>query len=407
MHPLKVHNPVRNVAILSLSQMFGLTGGVMGVFIGGIIGISLAPTPVLATLPITASIIGVATFTVPASFLMKRIGRKRGFQTAALMAFLAALLAAYAIYLNSFALYCTAMFFIGGNSAFMQQYRFAAVESVEPRISGRAVSIVLLGGVAGGLLGPEIARRTKDLLPYGEYTGSYAALSVIFLVVILLMSFLENIQVTKQAAGGEERPMRQIISQPGFLVAILAGVIAYSVMSLIMTATPISMHSIHGHTLAATGLVIQSHVVAMYLPSLITASIITRMGTLRVMGIGVLSIALCAVLNLIGTQVYNFWSALVLLGIGWNFLFVGGTVLLTRYYLPAERFKAQAFNDFSIFGVQALASLSAGTLIYLTSWTFLNAITLPALAAMILLIVYVSRAAPGAPVISPSLVEKT
>ncbi len=195
--------------------------------------------------------------------------------------------------------------------------------------------------------------------------------------------------------------MRLILTQPGFLVAILAGVVSYSVMSLIMTATPISMHSIHGYTLAATGLVIQSHVVAMYLPSLITASIITRIGTLRVMGIGVLSIVLCVLLNILGTQVYNFWTALVLLGIGWNFLFVGGTVLLTQNYLPAERFKAQAFNDFSIFGVQALASLSAGTLIYLTSWTFLNAIALPALAVMLLLLLYISRAAPQTTVNQP------
>ncbi len=405
MLPQIVGNPVRNVAILSVGQMLGLIGGVMGVFIGGIIGISLAPTPVLATLPITTSIVGVATFTVPASFLMKRIGRKRGFQSAAFMAFLAALLAAYAIYLGNFVLYCTAMFFIGGSSAFTQQYRFAAVESVDAHISGRAVSIVLLGGVAGGLLGPEIARRTKDLLPYGEYTGSYVALAIIYLGVILLMGLLAKIQVSEQVPGGEERPLRRIIAQPGFLIAVLAGVVSYSVMSLIMTATPISMHSIHGHSLAATGFVIQSHVVGMYLPSLITAAVITRLGIHRVMGIGVLSIALCVVLNLIGTQLYNFWSALVLLGIGWNFLFVGGTVLLTHYYLPSERFKAQAFNDFSIFGAQALASLSAGTFIVLTSWRFLNAFTLPALMVMMVLILYASRSTSQTASVRSRLVE--
>jgi MFS family permease len=388
------NNPYRNVAILSLGQVLGLTGGVMGVFIGGIIGIELAPTQALATAPIAAGVVGVAAFTVPASLLMKRIGRRRGFQTAALMACLASLLAAYAIFIGSFSLYCLAMFLIGGNSAFVQQYRFAAVESVPPDLSGKAVSIVLLGGVAGGLLGPEIARRTKDILPYGEYTGSYITLAIIYLVVILLMALLVKIQVSEQSTHGQERPMRIILAQPGYLVAVLAGVVAYSVMSLIMTATPISMHTIHGHTLAATGLVIQSHVVAMYLPSLVTAPVITRLGSMRVMGAGVLLLSLCIGLNLLGSLFINYWTALVLLGIGWNFLFVGGTVMLTDYYRPAERFKAQAFNDFSIFGVQALASLSAGTLIYLTSWRFLNAVALPSLVVMMLLILFTYRSTP-------------
>ncbi|MGW8251990.1 MAG: MFS transporter [Anaerolineales bacterium] len=384
-------NQYRNVAVLSFGQVLGLTGAVMGVFIGGIIGSELAPTPVLATLPITASVVGVASFPIPASLLMKRIGRRRGFQSAAFMACLAALLAAYAIHLGNFALYALALFFIGGNSAFIQQYRFAAVESVTPEISGRAVSLVLLGGVAGGLIGPELARRTKDILPFGEYTGSYAALALIYLALILLMAFLARIQIPEKVATGEERPMRLIVVQPGYIVAVIASVVAYAVMSLIMTATPISMHSIHGHSLAATGLVIQSHVVAMYLPSLITASVITRLGYRQVMASGVLLIGLCIGLNLLGTQVINYWAALVLLGIGWNFLFIGGTVMLSENYRPAERFKAQAFNDFSIFGVQAIASLSAGTLIFLTSWQFLNAIALPVLVLMLMLILFAQR----------------
>lgn len=396
---------MRNVAILCLGQVLGLTGTVMGVFVGGIIGTELAPSPALATLPITASVIGVALFTIPASLLMKRIGRKRGFQSAALMACLAALMAAYAIYLDSFPLYCLGMFFIGGNSAFIQQYRFAAVESVPPDLSGRAVSMVLLGGVAGGLLGPEFARRTKDALPYGEFTGSYTTLALIYLGVILLMTLLAKIQAPDQRTAGEERPMRTILAQPGYIVAVLAGIVAYAVMSLIMTATPISMHTLHGHSLAATGLVIQSHVVAMYLPSLITAPVITRLGARRVMASGILLIGLCIGLNLLGSQVINYWVALVLLGIGWNFLFVGGTVQLSDNYRPTERFKAQAFNDFSIFGVQALASLSAGTLIYLTSWRFLNAVAVPVLFLMMLLILYSARSTRRTPLGSTAIAD--
>lgn len=401
----QVKNHVRNVSILSISQVLGLTGSVMVVFIGGIIGIELAPTPALATLPIAIMVVGVALSTVPASLLMKRIGRRRGFQSAAMIAFLAALLAVYAIYLGNFTLFCLATLFIGGNSAFVQQYRFAAVESVPVHLSGRAVSIVLLGGVVGGLLGPTIARQTKDILPFGEYSGSFAALGLIYLSVILIMSFLAKIQISEHEAKGEERPMRAILSQPKYIVAVLAGVVSYAVMSLIMTATPISMHSIHGHTLAATGLVIQSHVVAMYLPSLITAPVITRIGALRVMSTGVLAIFLCVLFNLLDSQVANYWIALVLLGIGWNFLFIGGTVLLTESYLPAERFKAQAFNDFSIFGIQALASLSAGTLIYLTSWSVLNAIAIPVLAIMLLGIFLVAQQKSSVPLVGPSPVK--
>lgn len=395
-------NASRNVGVLLIAQVLSMTATTAIVLIGGIIGSQLASSPALATLPIAVSVVGVALFTIPASFFMKRFGRKRGFQAGALMASLAALLAAVAVTWQSFFLFCLALFFIGGNSSFVQQYRFAASESVPLRLSSRAVSTVLLGGVLGGFLGPEIATRTQNVLSLPEYSFTFITLSALYLGIALLMSLFITVHQAVQETSGVERPLSAILRQPGFQVAVLAGVVSYGVMSMLMTATPISMHTIQGHSLEATGWVIRSHVIAMFLPSLFSGSLISRLGTSRVMGLGVIAMVLCAVLDLAGSQFLNYWTALVLLGIGWNFLFVGGTVMLTQHYYPDERFKAQAFNDFSIFGIQAIASLSAGSLIYLTSWRTMNLLVLPILMLMLLAIFLVARRASPATATSPS-----
>jgi MFS family permease len=371
----------RNVVILSLCQALASSGVTLVIFIGGILGPSLAPTPVLATLSVTSVIIGTALSTIPASLVMKRFGRRRGMMMAACLAAVAAAGAAYAVAIHHFLLFCTATLFIGFNVAFVQQYRFAAAEST-PSNPGRAISFVLLGGMAAGFLGPEIGIRTKYLLEVAEYAGSFASIVVLYLLVAILLSFLQDTRTNDQSAGGEERPLRQLLALPTYRVAILAGVVAYGVMSFIMTATPISMHWIDGHSLDSTGWVIESHIIAMYLPSLFTGSILPRLGAKRVMTLGVWSMAACMILTLIGRGLPNYWIALVLLGLGWNFLFVGATVLLTETYRPAERFKAQAFNDFLIFGVQALASLSAGVVIFRLGWNWLILLTLPALVGI-------------------------
>ena len=350
----------------------------MLLLIGGIVGTELAPSPSLATLPIAISVIGVAIFTIPAALVMKKIGRKFGFIVSAVVAAGAALVAAYAIGVGSFFLLCAAMIFIGGNMAFVQQYRFAAAESVETRHVGKAVSFVLLGGVLAGYLGPEIAKRTKDWLGYGAYTGSFVSLALLSVVVAVLLSFLRNVAVKdEEAATGEERSLRAMVMQPTFIVAVMAGVVGYGVMSLIMTATPISMHVTDGHTLGETGWVIQSHVIAMYLPALFTGYLVGRLGVLRVMSMGVVVLFACVALALVDRSLMHYWGALVLLGLGWNLLFVAGTTLLTRSYHPAERYRAQAVNEFMIFGTQAIASLTAGTVIALASWRILNLINLP------------------------------
>jgi MFS family permease len=379
----------RNIAILSISQALGLSAVPAITLLGGIIGAALAPTPVLATLPVSLVIVGVALFTFPAVFTMKRIGRRNGFLISAIGAGLACLLAAFAVSQASFVLYCLATLLIGGNSAFVSQYRFAAAESVTPQYVGRAISFVLMGGIAAGILGPEIVKRTQA--SGGDFTTSFLVLAGLYACVFLLMIFLKEPVVQQESITGTERPLRSIVSQPIFLTALAASVIGYGVMTFIMTATPVNMHVIHGFDLADTAWVIQSHIIAMFLPSLFTAFLIQRLGLLRLMSAGLVALLLCVLLALLGEDLLHYWWALVLLGMGWNFLFVGGTTLLTRSYQPVERFKVQATNDFTVFSIQALASLSAGAVLYTAGWNNLVLLTVPFLLALAVGLVFMRR----------------
>lgn len=370
----------RNIAILSLSQALGLSAVPAITLLGGIVGAALAPTPVLATLPVSLVIVGVALFTFPAASTMKRIGRRKGFMISAMGAGLACLLAAFAVGNENFLLYCLAALLVGGNSAFISQYRFAAAESVSPPEVGRAVSFVLLGGIAAGFLGPEIVKHTQG--SGGEYTLTFIVLAGLYACVVMLMAFLKEPIVQQESLSGQERPLRKIVSQPVFLTALAASVVGYGVMTFIMTATPVNMHVMHGFSLDDTAWVIQSHVIAMFLPSLFTAFLIQRLGVLRLLSAGLGVMLLCIILAILSEDRLHYWWALVLLGVGWNFLYVGGTTLLTRTYRPVERFKTQAANDFTVFGIQAVASLSAGAVLFTAGWDTLVLLTLPFLLAL-------------------------
>ncbi len=363
-----------------------MSGAPILILIGGIIGTELAPYPSWATLPIASMVTGLALCTIPASLLMKRIGRRYGFIVGVAVAALASLGAAYAIMHHNFLLFCLAATLIGGNIAFVQQYRFAAAESVESPHTAKAISFVLLGGIAGGYLGPEIAKRTIDWLEYGKYTGPFIGLTGLYLLTAILLFFLRDVKYKESEATGEERPLPVIIKQPLYYTALLAGVISYGIMSLLMTATPINMHILCGFSLEDTAWVIQSHVIAMYFPSLFTGYLVNRFGLFKIMASGVLILLVCLGVGLIAAKLLHYWLALVLLGVGWNFLFVGGTILLTQSYRPVERFKSQALNDFVIFGIQAISSLSAGTLIYFGGWEMLNYLSMPLLAVMLLVL---------------------
>lgn len=381
----------RNLFILIISQALGLSGAPMVILIGGIIGADLAPDKSLTTLPLAAMVVGGATFTIPAAVLMSRIGRRYGFILGISLALVSALGAVYAIHTRSFLLFCLATFGIGSNMAFVQQYRFAAAESVEPERIGRAVSLVLVGGIAAAFLGPELAKNSREWLDLGDYSGAFAALALLYLVNILFMAGLTVRPVSEQIATGKPRPLTQIIRQPLFLTAVLAAIVAYWCMTFIMTATPVSMHVIDGFSLADTAWVVQSHVIAMFAPSFVTGWLIDRFGLVRVMKGGIALMLLCVIAAVINRHLAHYWFGLVLLGVGWNLLFVGGTTLLTQNYRPNERFKAQAFNDFTVYGLQATASLSAGAIIFYAGWETVNLITIPWLLIILVVLLKMNQ----------------
>jgi MFS family permease len=381
----------RNVIVLAAAQALGMSAPPMIILLGGLIGAELAPQPSWATLPLAVMVIGAALFSIPAALLMGKIGRRAGFMVGSCGAVLASLTAVYAIADHSFSLFCLSALGLGGNMAFVQQYRFAAAECVSPAHVGRAVSFVLIGGIFAAFLGPELAKNFQDWLPYGMYTGSFGALAGLYGLNILLLSFLQSPPIPARKNPVDNRPLPTLICQPLFLAAVFAGIVSYGVMSFIMTATPVSMHVIDDFSLAETAHVVQSHIVAMFVPSLFTGFLIERFGLTRIMIAGIVSMLICVGIALFNRHFIHYWSALVLLGIGWNFLFVGGTTLLTKSHQLHERFKVQAVNDFVIYGFQAAASLSAGVIIFRAGWEMVNIMVLPWLFFMLVVTLRIPR----------------
>ena len=363
-------------------QCLATAGAALVVTIGGIAGSALAPAPALATVPMSLMVVGTAATAVPAALLMRRIGRRRGFALAAAVAAGAALLAALALWLGSFLLFCLSTLLIGGKLAFSQQYRFAAAESVAAPLSGRAVSLVLLGAVGGAFLGPELATGAS-WFGEGAFVGSFVALAGLFTVASgLLLLFQDTGVAVPTQAPQPRRPLRVVAGQPLFVIAVLGGVVGQGVMTFVMTATPISMHVLDGYSLAETADVIRAHVLAMYVPSLASALLIGWLGSGRLMALGLAAFAATLVIALQGHAYLHYWFSLILLGVGWNFLFVGGTSLLVESYRPDERFTAQATNDFCVFGVAALGSLLAGSVVHSAGWEAVLWASAPMLSLM-------------------------
>jgi len=376
----------RNVVILSICQALGFSGVPLVLLAGGIVGSELAPSPAWATLPIAFVVVGIALFTIPAALIMNWIGRKRGFILAAIVAAVAALGAALAIAVQSFPLFCLMMLFMGGNTAFVMQYRFAATESVERNYAGRAVSFVLVGGIIAGFLGPEIGRDAKDWLGYGAYSGSFVIMAILYAASAILLVFIRNVTAKEDTDKRPERSLRAIVTQRTYLVAAFSSAVAFGVMGFIMSATPLSMHVMDRFNLNDTTLVIQGHIIAMYLPSLFTGFLVERLGLKVLQLIGVIVMVAGVIIAVSGHHFINYLAALISIGLGWNLLFVTGTVMLTRSYYPSERFKAQGINDFVIFTFQALAVLSAGAVLTAANWELLNLLCLPFLLIMLILI---------------------
>ena len=366
----------RNVLVLSACQATLQTGGVTLIMITGLAGFALASNTAFATVPLTCYVIGSALTTFPASMLMKSIGRRNGFQVGTGIGVLGAALCGLAIYLANFWLLCFGMLVMGSYTAFGKYYRFAAADVAEPSFRAKAISLTLAGGIVGGFVAPEMAKRTKDLFADHVFLGSYLSLMAVCVIAALLLTQLDIPQLTDQERKEGGRPLREIMRQPVFIVAALAGALSYGIMNLFMTSTPLAMRA-HDHHFNSAAFVLEWHVVGMYGPSFFTGSLIQKFGVLKVILAGVALLFGAVLCALAGTGVINFWLALFVLGVGWNFMYVGGSALLTECHTPAERAKTQAANDLMVFITMAISSMSSGMLLNASGWHAVNYGTIP------------------------------
>jgi MFS family permease len=382
---------------LMVAYAFMMGGTALTVLIAGIVGLELAPSPGLATLPIALNVVGLAASTLPTGRLMQRFGRRPVFLSYGGVAITAALTCAMGLAVGSFILYCCGGFLMGWAGAAGHQYRFAALEMVPAEIAPKATSVLLLGGILGAFIGPELAVLGRDLL-VTPYVGSYLLLIGAYLIGLAIIAFYRDAPVDEEEGGAGGRPLRSVLAQPVIVLAIAAAATAYGVMTFLMTATPISMHEHAGHSLEATKWVIQSHIAGMYLPALVFGWLLGRLGFRWMMWLGVIAYVLTLAVAAWDTALMHYWASLVLLGIGWNFLFLAGTNLLPRGYRSNERFRVQSFNDFLIFSVQAVVSLGSGWFLLHTGWAgVLWASAVPVgLFALVLLVTPVFRREPPA-----------
>jgi MFS family permease len=376
----------RNVGLLAVCQALLMTNNSTLIAINGLAGLALAPVTWLATLPVTCWVLGGAIATMLASLHMKRVGRQRGMTIGTLWGIVGALICAAAVALQSFWLLCFGTLVFGVYNAYGQYYRFAAADVASSDFRATAISLVLAGGLVGGILGPTTSRLTIDLLAT-KFVGAYLALIGFALVTMLLLRFIRipTPSAAEQRVSG--RPLMVIAAQPKFLVAVLAGAIGYGVMNFLMTSTPIAM-GVCGHPYGDAAFVISSHVVAMFAPSFVTGALIRRFGVLPVMFFGALLNVASIALALSGVSVPQFWGSLVLLGVGWNFLFIGATAMLTETYRPEERAKAQGANDMAIFVMMTISSLTSGMIVTSAGWERVNYAAAPMIAVVAILIAW-------------------
>jgi MFS family permease len=367
---------VRNVLVLSGTQATLQIAGATMVAVTGLAGFALATDKSFATVPLTCYVIGSAITTIPASLLMKTIGRRGGFQVGTVIGMFGGAVCSLAVFLASFWLLCAGMTLMGIYTAFGKYYRFAAADATSDTFRAKAISLTLAGGIVGGILGPEMAKRTVGLFADYRYLGSYLSLIFVCLLAMLVLACLSIPKLTEYDLKDSGRPLGVIMRQPVFVVAVLAAMLSYGIMNLFMTSTPLAMRA-HDHPFNDAAFVIEWHMIGMYGPSFFTGSLINRFGVLNVILAGIVLLFVCIVSALAGTGLFNFWAALFLLGIGWNFMYVGGSALLTECYSPAERAKTQAANDFLIFVTMAISSMSSGVLLNKSGWHAVNYGSIP------------------------------
>jgi MFS family permease len=384
----------RNAVVLAAAQ--ALAGANSAVVFGtaGLIGTMLAPDPALATVPVSTFVLGLWIGTLPVGAIAKRFGRLAAFEIGTLFGLVAGLLCAAAVIFASFPLLCTGTFCGGLYAAAHQSYRFAAADTASDAFKPKAVSWVLAGGVMAGVFGPQLIIATKDMLPQYAFAASYLAQAVVAVVsalVLLLVRFPPLPSAEDSRRAGTGRPLVVIFRQPRLITAVICGLASYATMNLMMTAAPVAMVACH-HSVTDAALGLQWHVMAMYAPSFVTGSLIGRFGTARVIAAGLALTAAAGAVGWAGTSLAHFWTALILLGVGWNFAFVGATALVTACHTPAERNKVQAVNDFFVFGAMAVGSFSSGAMLAEHGWPLVNEVVLGAVLATVVLLAWIAVA---------------
>lgn len=379
----------RTARLLALATAIGNSGGPIAIGTGGLVGMSMLPPEQmgLATVPVSAFILGSAAASIPAALTMRRIGRRYGFLLGTGIGATGAITAAIAVATGLFWLFTLGLMLLGSAGAFAQQYRFAAADASEPAFKPRAISWVMAGGVVTGVVGPQLAIHGQSILPFAPLAGPFVGLALLIGMSALILTQLRIPPPAPPVAGKEGRPLRQIVLQPKFVIALLAAIASYALMSLVMTATPIAMiEHHHSHADAQTG--IQWHVIAMFGPSFFTGALIARFGKSGIAASGLLLIAMAATVALMGTSLWHFWIALILLGIGWNFGFIAATAMVAELYRPEEAFRVQAVNEFVLFSIVAIASFSSGGILVASGWTVVNLLVYPIVAVAVALIAF-------------------
>ena len=375
-------NPFRrDIPLLAFCQAMMQSSNSLAITASALVGFALAEDKALATLPLAAAFVATMLTSIPAAMLMHRIGRKAGFMFATGFGMAGGALATWSILEGWFWGFLGASALVGIYNGFGNYFRFAAADSVDAAHKGRAISHILVGGVAAAFIGPNLANISRDWIASAPFAGSFAAIISLYLLSTLALSLLHlpHIANDDDDVVAPPRPLRQIARQPKYIIALICGTLGYGVMSLVMTATPLAM-SHHAHHFSDTSFVIQWHVLGMFAPSFFTGQLIDRFGLRSILRIGALLGFATVAINLAGYTVWHFWLALLLLGISWNFLFIGATTLLTETYRPSEKARTQASNDFAVFTTVTLASLSAGALQHRFGWEMVNVGVLPLLA---------------------------
>jgi predicted MFS family arabinose efflux permease len=377
----------RNALVLATTQ--ALAGGNATVLVAtaGIVGTMLAPDKSLATLPISIFVLGMWMGTLPIGALARRLGRRNALQIGTVCGVLTGLICCVAVLHGSFLLFNVGAVFSGLYASAHQSYRFAAADTASEAFRPKAISWVLFGGVVAGVVGAQLVIATQDLWPPYLFAATYIGQSALALISAGVLMFLNIPKPPPRTAAGDGRALAEIAKQPRFVVAVACGVAAYSMMNLVMTSAPLAMVMCN-HSVTDATLGLQWHVLGMYAPSFVTGALISRFGLERITGAGLALIIVAAVIGIAGISLWHFWIGLALLGVGWNFAFIGATTMVTQCHRPNERNKVQAFNDFLVFGSMALGSFSSGALLVSFGWTTVNEVVFPVVLAATALLVW-------------------